>query len=165
MELYHYLQGKYGHVSYERILSGPGLNNLFQFFVETKGYHPSEELIEKMKEEDPGKVITHHVDSSEICRDVVDLFVQILGAEVGNCALKFMAWGGIFLGGGIPPKILPKLKESRFIEAFANKGRMSDLMKKMSISVILDEASALIGAAVFWQVQTAPVLHSTAPPK
>ena len=103
----------------------------------------------KMKEEDPGKVITHHAlnGDSELCSETLDLFVAILGAEVGNCGLKFMALGGIYLGGGIPPKILPKLKEACFLEAMTSKGRMSSVVKKMPVYVILDDKTALRGAA------------------
>ena len=150
-KLFAYLKEKFGHVSYERVLSGPGLYTVYQFFVEVMGREQTPELMEKMKVEDPGKVITHHAlrGESELCSETLDLFVTILGAEVGNCGLKFMAWGGIYLGGGIPPKILPKLKEARFLEALTSKGRMSSVVKKMPVYVILDDKTALRGAAHF----------------
>ncbi|NGX55043.1 MAG: Glucokinase [Chlamydiae bacterium] len=151
VKLFTYLKERFGHVSYERVLSGPGLYNLYQFFIEVMGREQSSEIAEKMKEEDPGKVITHHAlnGESELCSETLDLFISILGAEVGNCGLKFMAWGGIYLGGGIPPKILPKLRESRFLEAVTSKGRMSSVVRKMPVHVILDDKTALRGAAHF----------------
>jgi glucokinase len=154
-ELTQFLYQQFGHVSYERVLSGPGLYNIFDFFVQMKGRTPPSWLIEEMKEKDPSAVISENGlnGRSDLCVDALDLFVSIFASEAGNCALKFMAYGGVFLGGGIPPKILPKLEEPLFIENFINKGRLSSLLEEIPISVILDDKASLRGAAHFCRIQ------------
>ncbi len=160
IDLYHFLAKRYEHVSYERVLSGPGLYNIYQFLKETKGHAEPSWLNEEMQQEDPGKVITRHglEEKSPLCFETLQLFVSLLGAEVGNCALKYLAIGGIFLGGGIPPKILPALKEKSFLDNYLHKGRMRAVVEKIPISVILDEKAALKGAAYFLAAKFTAVL-------
>lgn len=140
--LWEFLHGKYNHVSYERILSGPGLVNLASFFMkERKIPHLDFPLI---PEEITGRAMAGTCD---VCKSALDLFVSILGAEAGNLALKSLSMGGVFLGGGIPPKILGKLKEDIFSRGFYDKGRFRDLMTRIPVYVILNSQAALLGAA------------------
>lgn len=150
-----YLQEKFGHVSYERILSGPGLQNIYHFLKEKMAREEPGELGLELSQEDPAKVITRNALSGRfaICSEALDLFVSILGSETGNCALKFMATGGVFLGGGIPPKILPKLKEALFFEAFTDKGRFKEFLERIPIYVILDDKASLKGAAHYCRLR------------
>jgi glucokinase len=146
IELLRLLQRRYGHVSYERILSGPGLVNIYEFVCDKAG----------SKTEKPA---VPHVDAAaEISRTALnktdplaekalDLWISIYGAEAGNLALKTMATGGIFLGGGISPKILPKLKGPSFMQAFLNKGRLRPLLESIPVQVITNDKAGLLGAA------------------
>ena len=93
----------------------------------------------------------------EICLATLDAFVSILGSEAGNLALKVMATGGVYLGGGVPPRILPALKQERFIQAFRHKGRMSDLLAQMPVHVILNPKVALLGAACYLSASEAGI--------
>lgn len=156
IELCRYLLQKFGHASYERILSGPGLVNLFHFFKESRGYKEESWLTEEFKtSSEPARVITQNAlnHKSPLCVDSLNLFVSILGSEAGNCALKFMSKGGLFLGGGIPPKILPKLKEPIFLNSFVDKGRFKELLESIPIDVILDDKASLKGAAHYCRLK------------
>jgi glucokinase len=152
IELLRFLIGRMEHVSYERICSGIGIPNLYAFFKET-GYAEEPAFLTKMLAEtdDPTPIIARAALDTEnpcrLCVATMDLFVSILGSEVGNMALKVLATGGIYLGGGIPPKILPRLIEGGFMEAFLKKGRFIHLLRKMPIHVILNDKAALFGAA------------------
>lgn len=145
VNLYQYLRKKYTHVSYERILSGPGLEHLFWFLVENK------KKKEKLEGEEIPRLITEKGLSgeSEICREALDWFSSIYGAEAGNLALKFLATGGVFIGGGIAPKILKVLESGNFMRAFVDKGRFDTLLKQIPVKVILNEDTALLGAAEY----------------
>lgn len=147
IELLQFLIKKYGHVSYERILSGMGFHNIFDFLTTVKKRSYPDGLEAEIKKGDPAKVISEHgLDNSiAVCIETLDLFVSILGAEAGNLALKFMAFGGIYLGGGIPPKILEKIKSPLFLSGYFNKGRMLHLIENMPIRLILDDKAALKG--------------------
>ena len=140
---------QYDHVSYERVLSGPGLYNIYKFLRDTgRGDEPSW-LTDKMGQEDPSSVITQAAlqGTSDLCVRSLDLFVSIYGAEAGNLALKFLATGGVFVGGGIAPKIIEKLRDSTFMKAFRAKGRLTPLLEAMPVRVILNDQTALLGAA------------------
>lgn len=152
IDLCRFLIAKYGHASYERILSGPGLHNVYLFYKEVLNLPEPSWLADELKQTDPAKVITQYAlnGKSEICVESLNLFVSILGAEASNCALKYMATGGIYLGGGIPPKILPKLEEPSFYQGFIDKGRFQSLLEEIPIHVILDDKASLKGAARFW---------------
>jgi glucokinase len=149
IELLSYLLKVLGHVSYERVLSGPGLHNIYRFLVETgRGQEPPW-LRDELHQKDPSAVISKVAleRRAPVCEQALDMFVSIYGAEAGNLALKVLATGGIFIGGGIAPKILPKLKEPAFLEAFRAKGRMTDLLKDVPVHVIVNDKTALLGAA------------------
>ena len=143
IRLWRFLHKKYGHVSYERLLSGPGLTNIYHFLA-------SEECTESYFEQDlsPSEISRKALNRScPLCIHALEIFVGVLGAESGNLALKSLALGGVYLGGGIPPKIIDKLKEEAFITSFRNKGRFSALMKDIPVYVILNQRTALLGAA------------------
>ena len=150
IDLLVYLLESYQHVSYERVLSGPGLHNIYKFLVATgRGEEPAW-LRENLEEQDPGAVISkaaleQHVP---ICEAALDLFVSIYGAEAGNLALKVLATGGMFIGGGIAPKMIEMLRRPPFVSAFWSKGRMTMLLKDMPIWVIVNDQAALLGAAL-----------------
>lgn len=149
MELLKYLSTRYGHVSYERVVSGHGLVNIFQFLRDSgRGTEPKW-LTDEMLHMDPAAAISRSAmeGSCELCVQALDLFVSIYGAEAGNLALKLMATGGVYLGGGIAPKILPKLMSPLFMQSFLSKGRMQALLEGMPVRVIVNDKTALMGAA------------------
>ena len=150
-ELLIYLQEKLGHVSYEGVCSGPGILNIYCFLREKCYAEEPSWLSERVaKENDPVPVIVEcaldPVNRSRLCLMTLDLFVSILGAEAGNMALKVMATNGVYLGGGIPRRILPFLGKGRFMKSFRNKGRMSGLVSRIPVFVILNPRIALVGA-------------------
>ncbi len=149
IELLKYLLKSIDHVSYERVLSGPGLHNIYKFLIETgRGDEPAW-LRDELQQKNPSAVISKAALEcrAPVCEQALDMFVSIYGAETGNLALKVLATGGIFIGGGIAPKILSKLKGAAFIEAFWAKGRMTELLKGVPIHVIVNDKTALLGAA------------------
>jgi glucokinase len=150
LELFHYLSSYFDHVSYERVLSGEGLFQLYQFLKDSKrfGSEPSW-LSEKMKQEDPAEVIseTARLKKNKLCMKALDLFTSIYGAAAGNLALQVMAVEGVYIGGGIAPKIIWKLKDGTFIKAFKDKGRLSHIVVHIPVKVIMDERTTLLGAA------------------
>ncbi len=152
IRLLRYLMGKFGHVSYERVCSGKGLPNIYAF-LKKQGF--AEELPEMKKvlrkAADPTPVIVQKAMDGECELSIATLntFVSILGSEAGNLALKVMATGGVYLGGGIPPKILAKLKDGTFMASFVNKGRFADLLAQIPVYVILNDTTALFGAACY----------------
>jgi glucokinase len=149
VELFEYLRKRYDHVSYERVLSGPGLVNIFDFLRNTGRGTPPEWLEAEMAEHDAAAAISRSALAGKcaVCEQALDIFVAIFGAEAGNLALKLKSTGGVFLAGGIAPKILPKLKTSTFLQAFLNKGRLRRLMEIIPIKVITNDKLALLGAA------------------
>ncbi|MGC1424075.1 MAG: glucokinase [Terracidiphilus sp.] len=159
IELLRFLQRKYnGRISYERVVSGMGLTNIYEFLRDDRGLEEPKWLAEKIAEApDPNSVITEMALSakSEICVEALDMMVSIYGAESGNLALKVLSVGGLYVGGGIAPKILEKLKDGTFIKAFQDKGRLSQLLINMPVRVILDSGSALMGAAAYAEARAA----------
>jgi glucokinase len=150
IELFQHLRARYGgHVSNERVLSGPGLVNVFEFLRDTGRGKPPEWLAAEMVEMDAAAAISRAglAGKCPVCEQALDIFVTVFGAEAGNLALKFKATGGVFLAGGIAPKILPKLRQPMFLEAFLAKGRLRHLMEIMPIQVITNDKLALLGAA------------------
>ncbi len=143
VRLWRFLQKTYGHVSYERLVSGPGLQNIYHFLKDEDTTDPSFSP-DLQPWEISEKALTH---SCTFCIKALDIFVRVLGAESGNLALKSLALGGVYLGGGIPPKIMDKLKDGTFIDAFRSKGRFSDLLEGIPVYVILNQRAALLGAA------------------
>jgi len=148
MELLRYLMDRFDHVSYERVLSGPGLHNIYQFLRDTgRGEEPAW-LAEQVAQGDPSAAIATSAleGTSDICVQALDIFVSVYGAEAGNLALKVVATGGMFVGGGIAPKIIRKLSSSTFTKAFNAKGRMSNLLQDIPVRVITNDKTALLGA-------------------
>jgi glucokinase len=151
IELLRFLRLKYGHVSYERVLSGPGLVNLFEFFRATGVGEESPQLTAELAAGMTAGAIANAGLSGTSSRAVraLDLFVSLYGAEAGNLALKMKATRGVLIGGGIAPKLIVKLREPRFLDAFLDKGRMRPLLSTMPVRVILNDQCALVGAAVY----------------
>jgi len=150
LELLAYLQPRLGHVSYERVCSGLGIPNLYQFLHDCGKYETPGWLQEELATaEDATPVIVRSAleNSSAICEATLDLFIGILGSEAGNLVLQVLATGGVYLGGGIPPRIVPQLQGKTFLEAFTRKGRFTDLLFRVSVDVITNPNAALFGAA------------------
>jgi glucokinase len=148
-ELLRFLVTKFGHVSYERVLSGPGLVNVYDFLCASGCGKESAELSAAMGAGDPAAAISQAALSGKdsLAGKALDLWIAVYGAETSNLGLKIMSTGGLFLAGGISPKILPKLQGSLFMEAFLDKGRMRPLVEAMPVHVVTNEKAGLLGAA------------------
>lgn len=146
--LLRYLAGRHGHVSYERLLSGPGLVNIFEFLRDSAGRQPIPELQAAMEASDRAAAISHCAlaGKDELAAAALELFVRIYGAEAGNLALKLLARGGVYVAGGIAPQIIDKLKEGQFMRAFADKGRFAGLLATIPVHVVLNPEVGLLGA-------------------
>ncbi len=156
VDLFRYLNTQYGHVSYERILSGPGMVNVFHFLRDTgRGAEPKW-LTDEMRHSDPAAAISQAAMGGKcaLCEQAVDIFVSVYAAEAGNLALKTMATGGVYLGGGIAPKMLSKMSGPLFMHAFAAKGRMQPLLEAIPVRVITNDKIALLGAARYALVKS-----------
>ncbi len=149
IDLLRYLLTKYKRVSYERVVSGMGIVNLYHFFRTRMSSPEPQWLTDEMMMGDPAAAISHAAlaGKDEACVRATELFVSLYGAEAGNLALKLLAAGGVYVAGGIAPKILPLLQQATFIDAFTTKGRLSDLVKAMPVYVVLNDKIALHGAA------------------
>ncbi|RMF63441.1 MAG: glucokinase [Calditrichaeota bacterium] len=149
VELYRHLRDRFGRVSYERVLSGPGLVNIYSFLRDRGFAAEPPELKARLAGEDPAAVISAAGmrGEFELCVKALDMFAAILGAQAGNLVMSLLATGGVFLGGGIPPKIAPKLAEGLTVRAYLNKGRLSNIVMDTPLSIIKDDHAALLGAA------------------
>jgi glucokinase len=150
IDLLRHLIGRFGHVSYERVLSGPGLFNIYRFLKEARGMEEPGWLTERLAgSDDASATITQCALAleAEICVKTLDLFVSLYGAEAGNLALRAKSVRGLYVGGGIAPKIIDKLKDGTFMRAFVDKGRYQDLLAAIPVQVVLNDQSALRGAA------------------
>jgi len=149
IELLRFLRTRFGHVSYERVLSGPGLVNVYEFLRDSGYEKESPELVEKMKTGDPAATISRAAldHSCPLAARALDVWISVYGAEAANLALKIMSTGGIFLAGGISPKILPKLKDPLFMKTFVDKGRLTPLVESMPVYVVTNDKAGLLGAA------------------
>ncbi len=145
-----YLQSRYTHVSWERVVSGMGLIDLHDFLRDYRKVALPQWQADEMRESDAAAVISRAAfsGSDDICVETMDVFTQLYGAEAGNLALKTMSRGGLYIGGGIAPKILPLLQQGIFMQAFLNKGRMRPLLEAMPVRVILNDRVALYGPAL-----------------
>ncbi|MGB8516925.1 MAG: glucokinase [Gallionella sp.] len=148
--LLRHLQQQFGHVSWERVVSGMGIVSVHEFLRAYRNVVVPNELAQAMRDGDAAAVISQAAMHSqdEICVETMRLFMRLYGAEAGNLALKIMSRGGIYLGGGIAPKILPLLQRGDFLDAFLNKGRMRPLLEAMTVQVILNDRAALYGPAL-----------------
>jgi glucokinase len=147
IELLRFLEKRFGHVSYERVLSGPGLVNVYEF-LRANGGAESSNLVESDNGDQAAAISRAALDgSSKLAEKALDLWISVFGAEASNLALKVMATGGLFIAGGIPPKILAKLKEPQFMEAFLAKGRLRALVEVIPVQVVTNDKAGLLGAA------------------
>ncbi|HJR06126.1 MAG TPA: glucokinase [Pyrinomonadaceae bacterium] len=148
-DLLNYMRERVGRVSYERVLSGPGLLNIYSFLRDQKVAEEPDWLAEQIKSGDGSAAVSVAGLSgkSELAALALDHFAEIYGAMAGNLALLLKATGGLYVGGGIAPKLLEKLKDGTFMKAFVDKGRMSALVSNIPVRVILDDKTALYGAA------------------
>ena len=151
IELLRYLLRRFGHVSYERIVSGPGLVNVYLFLKDTHRGEEPQWLRDEIVSRDAGAAISRAAvaGTAPLAEQALDLWISIYGAEAGNMALKVLASGGVFLAGGIAPKILPQLSGPLFMQAFVGKGRMQSLLESIPVRVITNEKNGLLGAACY----------------
>ena len=148
-----------GRVSWERVVSGIGIKNVYAFLKDDQKMEEPDWLRERMASEDPNAVIGQCAedDSSELCFETMQMFSAAFGAEAGNIALKVLASGGIYLGGGIAPKILKTLQKGAFTQAFLDKGRLSPVLEAIPVRVILDDTCALLGTAAYAEARASEV--------
>lgn len=149
VDLLLHLRGMVGRVSWERVVSGPGLHSIYQFLRDTgRGVEPAW-LREAIDQGDPPAVVSAAglAGTSELCVKALDLFVALYGAAAGNLALTFKATGGVYVGGGIAPRIVDRIKDGVFMDAFLDKGRLRGMLERIPVRVILNDEAALIGAA------------------
>jgi glucokinase len=158
MELLAYLLKKFGRVSAERILSGPGIKNIYDFLRDTRKAEEPAALHDQIAAAPDAPALISQLAAqgdTPICDQTMSLFVSVFGAETGNCALHYMTTGGIFIGGSIAAKNVAKMKEPGFMESFLDKGRMGALLKDMPVKIILNDNCGLVGAARYTLVQKA----------
>ena len=149
IELLRFLAARYEHVSYERILSGPGLVNVYEFLCVTQRGKGQANFDQQLQQDEPAAAISRAAldGTNPLAEQALDLWLSIYGAEAGNLALKVMATGGIFLAGGISPKILPKLTGPAFMQSFLAKGRLRALVEAVPVQVVTNDKAGLLGAA------------------
>lgn len=147
-ELLLHLRAEYGRVSYERVLSGPGLCNIYRFLRDVRHLPETPAVAAAMQQGDPAAAISRAAKAGgcPLCEQSLELFISLYGAEAGNLALRTLATGGIYVGGGIAPKIIDRLKGPAFMLAFTTKGRLSPLLESIPVRVILNDRTALLGA-------------------
>jgi glucokinase len=158
MELLAYLQKKYGRISCERLLSGPGIKNIYDFLRDAHKADEPQWLKDQIAAApDPPALISQLAleGKAAICDQTLSIFVSIYGAETGNCALNFLSTGGIFIGGSVAAKIVPKMKDPIFMQSFLDKGRMVPLLKEIPVTIVLNDDSGIIGAARYTLIEKA----------
>jgi len=148
-ELFHYLQKKYGHVSWERLISGPGIAAIYDFLHQEKGREEPTWLSKKMKDANKSIVVTENAANAAICKETMEFFIRYLAWESGNLVLKFKATGGLFIGGGIIPEIVNTMDKKVFIDQFSDFGRFKPFLQRVPVKVILNEKTAMLGAAYY----------------
>lgn len=149
-ELLEFIKQRYGRASVEHVLCGPGLVNIFSFLAESKRFDVSADLSAELENSgDKAAVISKAAlqGTSPICTETLQIFLSALGAHAGNMVLSTLATGGVFLGGGIPPKIIPLLENGTFLESFLAKGKLAHVVKATPVYIIKDDYAALTGAA------------------
>lgn len=152
LELLRYLLARFPHVSFERVCSGKGVPNIYSYLKDTGYAEEPQWLAEQLTAaQDWTPIIVNNAldkeKATKLCVGTLNTFVSILGAEAGNLALKVLATGGVYLGGGIPPRILSFLQDGRFMQAFTHKGRLTEMLTRMPVHIILNPKIALLGAA------------------
>lgn len=151
IELLSYLQKKFGHVSYERVISGPGIPLLYDFLIETGKGQKSKEIEQMRKIKSAPFVISEYAlkNQDPVCLRTIDWFLSLYGAEAGNMALKFLSLGGVYIGGGIAPTLIQQMKKGNFLSSFNSKGRFKSLLETIPVYVILNDDASLLGAAYY----------------
>ena len=149
--LLEYLRERFGHASWERVVSGMGIVNVHDFLRTHRGVPTPSWLGEEMSAGDPAAAISRAAmdDRDSLCAEALDLFIHLYGVEAGNHALKIMATGGVYLGGGIAPKNLERFKGPLFMQGFLDKGRMQPLLEAMPVKIIVNDRTALYGPAMY----------------
>ena len=150
-DLFTFLRRKFGHVSWERIISGPGIVNIYQFLRDKKNRKEPSWLKEKFKNNDVAATISNHVNESLICKETIELFIRYMAYESANLVLKLKATGGLFIGGGITPKLTSTFDNNVFYSSFCQSGRLNFLLEQVPVNIILNSRCALLGAAYFTQ--------------
>jgi glucokinase len=147
-EFLFFLQKKYSRVSIERVLSGAGLLDIFEYMRSVSKDENLQDILQSIKF--PSSIVERAINkSSRVCEETVDLFISLYGALAGNLALQFLSSGGVYLGGGIAPKIVPLLKDGKFLEAFLAKGRFEKYLTEIPVKVVMEEKAPLLGAAQY----------------
>jgi glucokinase len=160
VELFRHFRARFGQVSWEHVLSGPGQLHIYEFLRDTgKGQEPAW-LTEELRTGEGAKAITSAAleGRSALCVQALDLFIQYYGSEAANLALKMLATGGVYIGGGIAPKIIGRIREGGLLKAFIGEGRMKNLLSAMPLRVIMNDQTALIGAARYAAIQSGQML-------
>jgi glucokinase len=158
VELADHLRAKMGHISCERILSGPGIKNIYDFLRDTNKAEEPDWLQKQMREAKDAPALISQLAAEHkaaICEQTMKIFVSVYGSEAGNCALNFMATGGVFVGGTIASKNLKAMQDPAFMKAFLDKGRMSSLLTDMPVKIVLNDDAGIIGAARYTLIQKA----------
>lgn len=149
-----YLQKRYGHVSWERVVSGMGIHQIFQFLCEYRNYQPGKHLKEALEKGDPAAVISQgSKDGDPICTETMQMFWRNLANEAANIVMKYNGFGGVFIGGGIVPKNLDVLSKKDFLHYFLEAGRMKSLLEKVPVKVVLNDRAALRGASFYGAIR------------
>jgi glucokinase len=158
IELLQYLHQKYGRVSCERVLSGPGIKNIYDFLRDTKKAEEPDWLHEQLRTAQDAPALISQValeNKAAICERTLSIFVGIYGSQTGDCALNFMSTGGIFIGGSIAAKIVPRMKDPIFMQSFLDKGRMQSLLQDVPVKIVLNDDSGILGAARYTLIRKA----------
>ena len=157
-ELAQYLRKKYDHVSCERILSGPGIKNIYDFLRDAGKAEEPAWLAKQMKEAPDAPALISHLaleKKADICDQTLNIFVGIYGSEAGNCALNFLATGGVFIGGNIAAKNATRMQDPIFMKSFLDKGRLSALLADIPVKIVVNDDAGIIGAARYTLIQKA----------
>jgi glucokinase len=151
IELLRYLIARFGHASWERVVSGPGLVNIYQFLSDREPGRSPPEIEDEMRQHDPAMVIAQAAKGQRcpVCSQALRMFVSLYGSEAGNLALKLMARGGLYIAGGIAPKIIDELRQPVFLESIRAKGRFQSLLQAIPVRIVTTDRAPLLGAAHF----------------
>src|ERR1700751_1147673 len=158
IELLQYLHKRYGRVSCERVLSGPGIRNIYDFLRDTKKAEEPDWLKEQLATSHDAPALISQLaleNKAAVCEQALSIFVGIYGSQTGDCALNFMSTGGIFIGGSIAAKIVPRMKDPIFMQSFLDKGRMRGLLQDMPVKIVLNDDSGILGAARYTLIRKA----------
>ncbi len=154
-----YLQKKYGHVSWERVVSGMGIYDIYRFMIESQSTEIPQSLRQQIEKGDPAAAISKGaMDGDPTCQETMQLFLRNLANEAANVVMKLNAFGGLFIGGGILPKNLRFLHQKDFVDYFLEAGRMGTLLKEVTLQIILNDRTALLGSAYFGAYSARPFI-------